>query len=109
MINLSDCPILWVSKLQRETALPTMESEINALSHCYRKLFQLIDMVEETEMAVGMPIKDLTSMHVSVYEDNYGALILAQTLPPQTTPRSKYSANKTVWFWEEVMREGYTC
>ena len=36
LLNVSDCPILWMSKLQRETALSTMEAEINALAHCCR-------------------------------------------------------------------------
>ena len=106
MINLSDCSILWVGKLQRETALSIMESETNALLHCCRKLFPLMDMVQDIGKSVGMPTEDLTSVHVSVHEENFSALVLAQTLPPQLTPRSKYYANKTVWFWEEVMKRG---
>ena len=65
-----------------------------------------MNMFQENGRAVGMPGENLTSMHVSVHEDNSGALILAQLLPPQFTPRSKYYANKTVWFWEEVMKRG---
>ena len=53
-----------------------------------------------------MPTEGLTSMHVVVHEDKSGALILEQILPPQFTTRSKYHANKTVWFWEEVMKRG---
>lgn len=34
LITVSDCPIVWVSKLQTETALSTMETEINALGDC---------------------------------------------------------------------------
>jgi hypothetical protein len=45
-------------------------------------------------------------MKVSVHEDNAGALILAQTLPPQFTPRSKYYASKTIWFQEEINKRG---
>ena len=37
-------------------------------------------------------------MKVSVHEDNDGALILARTLSPTCTPRSKYCATKTIWF-----------
>ena len=32
----------------------------------------------------------LTQMNVSIHEDNAGALLLASTLPPQFTPRSKW-------------------
>jgi hypothetical protein len=45
-------------------------------------------------------------MNVSVYEDNLGALVFAETLPPQFTPRSKYYATKTIWFREEIRKHG---
>ena len=45
-------------------------------------------------------------MHVSIHEDNAGALILAQTLPPGFTPRSKFYAQKTIWFREEIVKRG---
>ena len=41
-------------------------------------------------------------MRVSVHEDNSVALVFAETLPPQFTPRSKYYATKTIWFWEKI-------
>jgi hypothetical protein len=34
-----------------------------------------------------------TMMQLSVHEDNSGALVLAKTLPPQFTLRSKYYAS----------------
>jgi hypothetical protein len=43
---------------------------------------------------------------VSIHEDNAGALVLAETIPPEFTPRSKYYAIKTVWFREEIIRRG---
>ena len=67
MISLSACPVLWVSKLQRTTALSTMEAEINALAHCCRELFPVMDMVGEIGKVVGLPTKDMTKMHVSVH------------------------------------------
>ncbi len=45
-------------------------------------------------------------MQLSVHEDNSGALVLAKTLPPQFTPRSKYYAIKTIWFCEEIVKRG---
>ena len=104
LINVANCPVIWISRLMRETALSTMEAEVNALSLCCRELFPLMDMVGEVGKAVGMATKDMTSMHVSVHEDNAGALILAETLPPQCTHRSKYYATKTVWFREEISK-----
>ena len=104
VITVSDCPMVWMSKLQSETALSTMEAEIIALAHCCRELFPVIDVVEEMGIAVGLPTEDLATMHVSVHEDNAGALILAETIPPAFTPRSKYYAIKTVWFREELQK-----
>ena len=68
--------------------------------------FLMMDMVGEIGSVVGLPTKDMTSMHVSVHEDNSDALILAETIPPQFTPRSKYYCTKTVWFREEIMKRG---
>ena len=45
-------------------------------------------------------------MKVSVHEDNAGALILAQKLPPEYTPRSKHYHTKTIWFREECVKRG---
>ena len=106
LITVSDCPVVWVSKLQTETALSTMEAEIIALAHCCRELFPVVDIVKELGDVVGLATEDLVSMHVSVHEDNAGALVLAQTLPPQFTPRSKYYTIKTVWFREEIHKRG---
>jgi hypothetical protein len=106
LLTVSDCPMVWISKLQTETALSTMEAEIIALAHCCRELFPVMDIVAEIGEVVGMETKELVSMHVSIHEDNAGALVLAETIPPQFTPRSKYYAIKTVWFREEIQKRG---
>ena len=85
MIIITKCPVLWVSKLQTDTALSTMEAEVVALMHSCRELFPVMDMVAELGPALGIPARD-TTMKVSIHKDNAGALILAQTLPPQFTP-----------------------
>ena len=55
--------------------------------------------------ALGLPVEP-TAMHVSIHEDNAGALILADTLPPQFTPRSKHYHIKTIWFREMIKKLG---
>jgi hypothetical protein len=97
IITVANCPVLWQSKLQTETALSTMEAEIVALAHSCRELFPIMDMVTLLGTKVGLPLKE-TTMNVSIHEDNAGALVLAETLPPQFTPRSKHYAIKTIWF-----------
>jgi hypothetical protein len=103
VINVADCPVLWQSKLQTETALSTMEAEIVAMSHCARELIPIMQMVEFLGPAVGLSV-DITSMHVCIHEDNAGALFLADTLPPQYTPRSKHYHIKTIWFRELIKK-----
>lgn len=61
--------------------------------------------IPETGMCnlVGLSV-DVTSMHVCIHEDNAGALFLADTLPPQYTPRSKHYHIKTIWFRELIKK-----
>ena len=88
-INVANCPVFWMFKLQTETALSTMEAEIIALTYYCRELFTIVDQVAELRAIVGLKTKDLTTAKVSIHKDNTGALVLAQTIPPQCTPRSK--------------------
>ncbi len=54
---------------------------------------------------VGLPVSEAT-MSISIHEDNAGALVMAETLPPQFTPRSKHYAIKTIWFQEQIVSRG---
>jgi hypothetical protein len=56
--------------------------------------------------ATNLPIGNKTMNILSIHEDNSGALVLAKTLPPQFTPRSKYYTIKTTWFREEIFKRG---
>ena len=46
----------------------------------------------------------IAHMHSCIHEDNAGALILADTLPPQYTPQSKHYHIKTIWFRELIKK-----
>jgi hypothetical protein len=105
VIVFAGVPVLWQSKLQTQTALSTMEAKVIALGACMRELIPIMDMVQLLAVAVGIPAGDM-NMRVSVHEDNSGALVLAETLPPQFTLRSKYYATKTIWFCEEINKRG---
>ncbi len=104
-ITVADCPVVWQSKLQTETATSTMEAKIIALTHSARDLFPIMDMVDLLGKEVGLPVGD-TTMNVSIHEDNTRALILAETIPLQYTPRSKHFAIKTIWFREQIIACG---
>ena len=79
-----------------------MQAEIIALAHSMRELLPIMDTVESMSSVVGVSSPQ-TSTHVSIHEDNAGALIMAETLPPQFTPRSKFYAIKTIWFREQIV------
>ena len=51
-------------------------------------MFPVIDVVTELGGVLNLDTNDLASMHVSIHEDNAGALVLAETMPPEFTPRS---------------------
>ncbi len=105
VIVFAGVPVLWQFKLQTETTLSTMEAKIIALAACMRELILIMDIVQLLADAVGIPAGDV-NMRVSVHDDNLGALVLAKTLPPQFTPHSKYYATKTIWFCEEIHKQG---
>ncbi len=90
-----DFDIVPPNRLQIDTALSTMEAVVNALAECMRELIPIVDMVKELTHSVGLQAGDM-NMNVLVHVDNSGALVLAETLPPQFTPRSKYYATKTI-------------
>ena len=64
-----------------------------------------MDMVASLSKILHLP-NPATSMHVSIHEDNAGALVLAETLPPQFTPRSKHYVIKMIWFREQIVKRG---
>ena len=73
------------------------------LAGCCRELMPIIDMVDEVGTAVGLTQSEKTKMHVCIHEDNAGALVLDQILPPQFTLASKHYAVKTHWFCEKCL------
>jgi hypothetical protein len=105
VITVADCPVLWQSKSRTETAMSTMEAEIVALVHSCRELFPIMVMVSDLGSAMVLRVGN-TTMNMSIHEDNAETLILAETLPPQYTPRSKHDAIKTVWFCEAIVKQG---
>ena len=102
IIAIANCPVLTHSSLQVETALSTMQAEIYALAQCCKALFPIIKLVRELSAAVRLPEGGPPTMKITLHEDNSGALILATTIPPEFTPRSKFYALKTIWFREQI-------
>jgi hypothetical protein len=103
VICLSDCPVLWISNLQTEIALSTMEAEYVALSASCHDLFPMIDVTNKIFSALHLTLSDTTEMHVKIHEDNVGTLFLGQLEPRRMTPRSKHYAVKYHWFREHLI------
>ena len=98
VLCLSQCPILWISKLQTDIALSTMEAEYNALSMAMKDLLPLKRLIETVSEAVGLSLQGVINMRTTVWEDNTGALTLANLEPGRMTPRSKHYGVKYHWF-----------
>ena len=94
IITYADCPILWVSRLQTEIALSTMEAEYIALSQAMWDLIPFMTLVEDVLVILGIEYtvpevqyKDSKMLLTAdVYEDNRGALELAKM--PKLRPPS---------------------
>ena len=83
-----------------------MEAEVVALSTCCQELMPIIDLVTSVGKAVGLTNSTGPKMHVIIHEDNAGALVLAKTVPPQFTPRSKPYTIRNHWFREQLIARG---
>jgi hypothetical protein len=77
IIKLGGCPLIWKSMLQTEISLSTLESEYASLSYCMRNLLPLRRILIEVDAALELPSMLQASIHARVFEDNNGALILA--------------------------------
>jgi hypothetical protein len=98
VICLSNCPVVWTSKLQTEIALSTMEAEYNALSYAMRSILPFKALLHSVTRGIGLDSDNVASFRTTVWEDNSGALHLANLEPGRITPRSKHYAIKYHWF-----------
>jgi hypothetical protein len=98
VICISNCPVIWSSKLQTDIATSTMEAEYNGLSLCMRDLLPFKRLFLAVAHGIGLVDDILTKFRTTVWEDNNGALTLANMEPGRMTPRSKHYAVKYHWF-----------
>lgn len=100
ILTLGNCPLLWVSKLQSEISLSTMESEYVALSTAMRDVLPMRRLVIAVAKAITGEDQVESIAHSDVFEDNNGALTLATI--PRMTPRSKHYGTKYHFFRQHV-------
>jgi Reverse transcriptase (RNA-dependent DNA polymerase) len=102
VIMLANCPLIWVSKLQTEIAVATMEAEYIALSQSMKDLIPLRRMTTLVCDALLGKKNYKAKMYSKVFEDNNGALQLARS--PRITPRTKHYGIKYHFFRENVIK-----
>jgi len=98
VIFVANCPILWASKLQGCIALSTMEAEYVALSTACRDLIPLRNTLQELVATFDLGLPTPPIIHSTIWEDNSGALKLANMALPRVTPKSKHFGVKYHWF-----------
>ncbi len=100
VLTLAGCLCLWVSKLQSEIALSTLEAEYIALSTAMRDLLPMRRLLQEIGNKLSMSYAKNGIMHSTVFEDNNGALGLATS--PRLTPRTKHIGVKYHFFKDHI-------
>ena len=108
------CPLTWVSKLQNQIALSTMESENIALSQSMRELIGICEVIKEIQtFDVSGKIRTPAFRTFSkafvldpiasskVYEDNEACLKFATM--PKMSPQTKHIALPHHFFWTKVI------
>ena len=65
--TVSDCPVLWLRKMETETALLTMEAEYVALSMIIKELLPEFWLINGVANAVGMDSEKTSKIHIFVH------------------------------------------
>ena len=93
VVNFSNCPIFWVSKLQTDIALYTLYYNYVAFSRSVRALLPLKSIIKEVIENLGINSEKLKFLSISiVYGENNGAIDVATS--PGMTPTPNHIAVK---------------
>ena len=88
----------------------TMMAEHYALSHVMKEVLPLKDLTRAVASEVGIKKEALINFKTTVWEDNMGALTLANLEPGQQTPRSKFYDVRVHWFRQHLhQKENRMC
>jgi hypothetical protein len=102
IITYAGSPITWTSKVQRDAALSSTESEYIAMSEAFCVLIPMMDLLEGgrsngVPMRLGAPV-----IQCKAFEDNLGALELTRL--PKIWPRMRHINVKYHHFREAVAK-----
>lgn len=99
VICLSDCPIVWKSRLQETIATSTYMSEHMVLSTSMKELLPLREVLDIIKYAVDMGSGNSSVyFKTTVWEDSDAYYILSNLEPGRGTSRNKFFAVKLHWF-----------
>ena len=98
VVFVGNCPVIWQSKLQVETALSTTEAEVVALSQSMRELLWLRRLIVDIASTLGTTVQKDIEIKSKVFEDNNGAIALAHKSGGSS--RTKHIHTK-YWFFKE--------
>jgi hypothetical protein len=102
IIKYANCPVVWASRLQTEIALSSTESEYVSLSQSLREVLPLMRLTTELSKAGFNMTTKVPRIHCSAFEDNSGALEMANT--PKMRPRTKHMNIKYHHFRDAVQK-----
>ena len=103
LVRFAGAPITWASKMQTITAMSTTEAEYIALSTSLREVIPMMGMLQEAREHGFKMDYLLPKVHCTIFEDNSGALELAQL--PRIRPRTKHINQSYHHFREHVERQ----
>ena len=103
VILFSGVPIIFKSKLQTETTLSSIEAGYIVLSTmAMKEILPLRELIIEVCGSVVLELKEISTMHSTIWEDNSGCVVLANLEVPRMTPRSKHYAVQYHWFQDKL-------
>ena len=95
VILLNECPIIWSSHLDPSVCTSTMMAEYHALSTAMREVLPLRNTVQAIGKGLRIDESCLTTFHVTIWEDNMGALTLANLDPGQSRYQLRWTYENT--------------
>jgi hypothetical protein len=119
VIKFCNVPILWVSKMQTQISLSTMEAEYIALSQSTRDLIPIRERLKEIMLEIfdeklkpecithskafqdGTPSKDELIPQSDFFEDNMACMNFAQM--PKLSPRTKHLSIPLHWYRSKLI------
>ena len=86
IIEIANCPVVWVSKLQSTITTSTMESEYTAMSMALRSAIPFLAVIESVTDGLQYHKHKLLTFKTTVHENNQGSITLANLETGRCTP-----------------------